>query len=170
MPPINRVLTGGSLFGTGSSTPDFNFEAKDLAVAFRLGDGGSFPLVISVVTAGSSFNASGTLAGDQTLRFGPVDYQGVSYPSLFFTGSLQFTATPVVIPANSAAPLQLNTKFKLSGTLSAFQNNPFTGPPGPAVFEATLTGKGTAGVRCSPSHPSGGSTVRDVSSLFFGFE
>jgi hypothetical protein len=66
--------------------------------------------------------------------------------------------------------LQLKTKFTFSGTLNAFQNNPFTGPPGPAVFEATLKGKGTAVVRCSPSRSSGGSTVRDVSSLFFGFE
>jgi hypothetical protein len=170
MPAINRALIGGSLFGTGSITPDFDFAAKDLTVGVRLSDAGSFPFFNSVVTAGSSFNASGTLAGDQTLNNGMVEFQGVCYPSLFFTGTLQFTATPVLIPANSAMPLQLSTKFTFGGTFNAYPNNPFSGPPGPAVFEATLEGKGTAVVRCSASYPLGTTTVRDVTSLFFGFE
>jgi hypothetical protein len=169
MPPISRALTGGSLFGTGSTTPDFNFAAKDLTVVVRLGDAGSFPLVGTIVTAGSSFNASGTLAGDQTLRFGPVEFQGIAYSQLFFTGSLQFTAKPVIIPADSATPLQLKTKFSVAGMFNAYHNNPFIGDPGPAVFEATLKGGGTALVRCSASHSLGATTVRDVSSLFFGF-
>ena len=169
MPPINRTVTGGSLFGSGSSAPDFNFEAKDLAVAFRLGDAGSFPIVAVVVTAGSSFNASGTLAGEQTLRSGPVDFKGVSYTKLFFSGELDFTAEPVVIPSDSATPLQLSTKFTFGGTLSAYHNNPFVGPPGPAVFEAKLKGHGTAVLRCSASQPVGATMVRNLTSLFFAF-
>jgi len=169
MPPISRTVTGGSLCLIGSGGRDFNFKAKDLTVAFRLGDAGSVPIVATVVTAGSSFNASGTLAGEQTLRFGPVEFQGVAHASLFFSGSLQFTAKPVVIPADSATPLQLKKKFTFGGTLSAYHNNPFVGPPGPAVFEATLKGSGTVVVRCSASHPSGAATVRDLTSLFFGF-
>ena len=169
MPPISRTVTGGSLCGIGSSGRDFNFEAKDLTVAFRLGDAGSLPIVAVVVTAGSSFDASGSLAGEQTVRFGPVDFQGVSYPSLFFSGSLQFTADPVVIPPDSATPLLLSTKFTFGGTLSAYHNNPFVGPPGPAVFEAKLKGHGTTVVRCSASHPAGATMVRDLTSLFFGF-
>jgi hypothetical protein len=168
MPPIDRTVTGGSLCLIGSSGRDFNFESKDLTVNVRLADSGSFP-VIAIVTAGSSFNASGTLAGDQTLHLGPVEFQGVQYTSLFFGGSLQFTAKPIVIPPDSATPLQLNTKFTLGGTLNAFQNNPFVGPPGPAVFEVKLKGRGTAVVRCSASHASGASMVRDLTSVFFGF-
>jgi hypothetical protein len=168
MPPISRTVIGGSLCGI-SSAPDFNFESKDLTVAFRLGDAGSLPIVVVVVTAGSSFNASGTLAGEQTLGFGPVDFQGVSYASLFFSGSLQFTADPVVIPPDSATPLQLSTKFTFGGTLNAYHNNPFVGPPGPAVFEAKLKGQGTAVVRGSASQPTGATMVRQLTSLFFGF-
>ena len=167
--PISRTVTGGSLCLIGSSGRDFNFKSTDLTVAFRLGDAGSFPIVVGIVSAGSSFNPSGTLAGEQTLKSGPVEFQGVAYASLFFSGSLQFTADPVVIPADSAVPLQLKTKFTLSGTLSAFHNNPFVGPPGPAVFEATLDGHGSTVVRCSASHPSGATMVRDLTSLFFGF-
>src|SRR5215472_19049348 len=110
---ISRALTGGALFGTGSLTPDFGFAAEDLTVGVRLGDAGSFPLVGIVVTAGSSFNASGTLAGEQTLHNGSVEFEGIAYSSLFFSGTLQFTAKPVLIPQNSATPLQLRTKFTL---------------------------------------------------------
>src|SRR5262245_16107150 len=170
MTAIDRVVTGGSLFGTGSTTPDFDFAAQDLTVGVRLGDAGSLPLVGIVVTAGSSFNASGTLAGEQTLHNGSVEFQGIVYSSLFFNGTLQFTATPVLIPGNSATPLQLSTKFTFSGTFNAYHSNPFSGPPGPAVFEATLKGAGTAVLRCSASRPLATTTVRDVTSVFFGFE
>jgi hypothetical protein len=170
MPPLSRTLTGGSLCLIGSSGRDFNFEAKNLAVTFRLVDAGSFPIVAGAVTAGSSFNPSGTLAGEQTLQLGPVDFQGVSYASLFFSGSLQFAANPVVIPPDSVAPLQLNTNFTFSGTLSSYHNNPFVGPPGPAVFEAKLKGHGTTVVRCSASQPVGATMVRQLTSLFFGFK
>src|SRR5262245_26156376 len=169
MPPINRTVKGVSLFVVGAEVPDFNFEARNLTVAFRLGDSGSFPITATPVTAGLSFNASGTLAGEQTLKTGPVDFQGVSYPSLFFNGSLLFAADPVTIPADSASPLPLSTPLKLSGTLNAYHNNPFVGPPGPPVFQAKLKGHGHAEIRCSASHAVGATITRDLTSLFFGF-
>jgi hypothetical protein len=105
-------VTGGSLCLIGSSGRDFNFEAKDLTVTVSLGDAGSFPIVAGAVTAGSSFNPSGTLAGEQTLRFGPVDFQGVSYASLFFSGSLQFAANPEQRPGGCRRALRAECQLR----------------------------------------------------------
>jgi hypothetical protein len=163
--PIQRVVTGGALLLFAGEAPSLVIETTDCAVRFALADTGGF-LLPNTVAAGTSYDASGILAGDQTLHNGVIDVGGAVHPTVWFTGTLTFTATPVLVPPNSAVSVHLDTAFTFAGDLQGYDANPFVGPPGPAVFDYQLKGKGRVTVRLSASRRRGG---RSATSVFFAF-
>ena len=164
MPTPLRLVIGGSLMVTAGHAPALAIETRDFAIAFSLADSGSF-LVPNALTAGTSVDPSGNLAGDQTLRFGLVDFRGSVRPQLWFTGTLAFSATAFTVPADSASILHVTTPFTLSGDLQAFPSNPFLGNPGMSLLDIRLKGKGKVTTRLTGAHAG----VRSVTSLFFAF-
>lgn len=166
MPAALRLVIGGSLMVTTAPSRPFALESKDFALGFLLADTGSFSIQSHVVAPGDSVNPSGTLAGDQTLHQGVVDYRGVVYPLLWYTGTLAFTATPFTAPAANASILHITTPFTLDGDVQAYHNNPFIGNPGPSVLDFRVRGKGRVTTRLSGAGANG---LRQVTSYFFSF-
>jgi hypothetical protein len=148
--PTAVKITGGSLCQIENGVRSFNLSAGVLALSIHLADSGSF-FIPSQNFPGESFSLGGTLAGDQTLHNGPVDFNGQHHALIWFTGTLEFLSNAFVMPANGPTPITKTAKFTMSGSLNGFLNNPFIGDPGPPVFEVTLTGKGEAAVRFSAS-------------------
>jgi hypothetical protein len=170
MPDITEKVSGGSLFALRSGILDFNLAARELALRLSLGDAGSLPVMSGPLAAGAQVHLSATLAGDQTLRQASVDFAGAAYSTLYTEGTLEFSAQPIIIPADGPTALHLNTPFTFEGTLSAFHNDPFAGDAGPAVFRAHLHGHGTATLRCSATRHDAELSYRELSSLFYAFE
>lgn len=161
---VVRHITGGSLFVYQTQSSDFLLEGTDFAIHFSLGDLGSISMP-AMGGPGAHISLSGMLAGDQTLRFGVVDYGGQVYPQLWFTGALNVHATAYTVPASSNRPVHHTSRFTLDGTLQAYLNNPAIGNPGPAVFDLQLKGKGKVTVRMSAAV----SNVRSVTSYYYLF-
>ena len=160
----------GSLCLIENGVPSFNLSAGLLALSLHLSDSGSF-LIPDKKFPGETYSCGGQLAGDETLHNGPVDFNGERYALLWFVGTLEFVSKAFPVPGNGPAPVTKTAQFTFGGTLTAYHNNPFVGPPGPAVFDVTLTGKGLAAVRFAatsgwPGMPDG----RWVRSLFHRFQ
>ncbi|MEP6619370.1 MAG: hypothetical protein ABJE47_08645 [bacterium] len=162
--PVVRHITGGSLFVYQGQHSVFTLESTDLAIHFQLGDLGSIPMPAET-SQGMALDVSATLAGDQTLSFGAVDFNGQLRPKLWFAGMLRIHATPFVVPANTPHPIHHNTHFTMDGNLLAYTSSPTADDPGPPVFNYQLTGHGTVTVRMSPFIPSS----RSVTSYFYSF-
>ena len=168
--PTALHVTAGSLCQPEFGIRTLNLSAGLLALSIHLSDSGAF-LIPDETFPGETYSCSGELSGDQTLHNGPVDFNGVHYGRLWFTGTLTFTSKPFAMPATGPGPVTKTEKFTMSGNLQGFHNNPFVGSPGPAVFDVTLTGQGVATVRfgasvASPPAPDG----RWVKSLFHQFK
>ncbi len=164
MPSALRLIIGGSLMITTAPSRPFALESKDFALGFLLADTGSFNIQNYLVSPGDIVTPSGTLAGDQTLNQGVVDYRGVVYPQLWYAGSFEFVAKPFTVPAASASILHETTAFTVNGSVQAYHKNPFVGPPGPSVLDFRVKGKGKVTTRLSAADASG---MRAVTSYFF---
>jgi hypothetical protein len=165
--PTAVKVTAGSLCLIEGGVRSFNLSGGPLAVSLHLADSGSL-VIPTKKFPGETYSCGGQLAGDQTLHNGPVDFNGQQYALLWFLGALEFVSNPFAMPANGPSPVTKNVKFTLSGNLQGFHNNPFIGDPGPAVFDVTLSGKGTATVRFSAT--TGMPAGRWVRSLFHRFD
>jgi len=165
--PTAVKVTAGSLCLIENGVRSFNLSAGPLAVSLHLADSGAF-FIPAKKFPGETYSCGGQLAGDQTLHNGPVDFNGQQHALLWFLGTLEFVSKPFTMPANGAAPVTKTAKFTMSGNLQGFFNNPFIGDPGPAVFDVTISGKGTATVRFSAT--TGMPAGRWVRSLFHQFE
>jgi len=165
-------ITGGILAPYGVGRPCvFTLHSRDLTASPNLSapwDTG-LPLIGRSFKAGQSINVSGAMAGDQTLRSGPVFYKGTYFPQLWFTGSFAFAGTPVAAPANSTKPVSVRTKFEVTGSFSGFADNTL-GETGPAVFSFTIAGKGQATLQLSASYISGPDKIRDQVLLVYAFK
>jgi hypothetical protein len=166
--PTAVEVTAGSLCLIENGVPSFNLSAGPLALSLHLSDSGF--LIPSKKFPGETYSCGGQLSGDQTLHNGPVDFSGEHHALLWFVGTLEFVSKAFAVPANGPKPVTKTVAFTMSGNLQGFLNNPFIGPPGPAVFDVTLTGKGSATVRFAatsgwPAMPGG----RFVRSLFHQF-
>jgi hypothetical protein len=164
--PTPLKITAGSLCQIENSFRSFNLSAGKLALSIHLADSGSF-VIPSKKFPGETYACGGQLAGDQTLHSGNVDFNGAHQPLIWFTGTLKFVSQPFAVPADGPSPMTKTATFTMSGNLQGFLNNPFIGPPGPAVFDVTLKGKGVATVRFSAT---AGMSGRWVRSLFHQFE
>lgn len=156
-----------ALYFYGTSARGLTLQARDLMVTCELADAGSFPTLGGPYQAGDNVNISGQLAGEQTLRHGPVYFNGKRYATLHFEGSLVVTAAPFVVPPLSSSPVDIRTAFGLSGTLKAYASSNISGNGGPAVFEYGLNGKGYATAHFSSPHPAGNQQVTEILSLFY---
>ena len=155
-----HVVAAGELAIFGVTTRAFTLFAHDLTVSPLLADTGSFPVPGGPVTAGSSLAASGTLAGEQTLRFGPACHQGNYHAKLWYEGTLTFDATPATVPADSPVPVVVSTPFKLHGNLKGYAASNIAGGGGPDVISVTLAGAGQAFILLGAAMPVGSVTAR----------
>lgn len=163
-------VTAGQLVFYGVSGRGFTLKTSNLIATLDLADTGSFPIPGGPYPAGSLIDASGNLAGEQTLRNGPAYFGGTSYPRLWYEGSLSITARLVPAPGNSSAPVAVRTRFTLRGTLRAFQSSNISGGGGPAVFDVALVAKGRSTVVLGASYDvGGGALARDALAWFHDF-
>lgn len=163
--PTQIKVTGGSLFIYSPGNSDFTLRTSAFSAKISLSDIGSFAMP-NFLAPGSTYAPHGTLAGDQTLHNGCVDYGGQMYPTLWFTGLLGFSAAPFTVPTSSPSrPSAKTTAFTFDGTLNAYLTNPFI-DVSPAVFEFQLLGKGKVTTRMTPIIAG---ASRDVTSYFYSF-
>ncbi len=165
MPPIPLKVTGGSLFLWSPSGVDFTLRTSKFSAKINLSDIGSFSMP-NFLAPGSSVALHGSLAGDQTLGSGIVDYNTGVNLHLYFSGSLNFTASPFTVPTSTPTkPAVKTVNFTFSGTLNGHLTNPFI-DIAPTVFEYELTGKGKVTTRMTKII---GGASRDVTSYFYSF-
>lgn len=163
-------VTEGVLLFYGITARGLTLRAKDLGATFDLADTGSFSIPSNPLKAGDAINISGNLAGGQTLRSGPAYYEGEVYSKLWYEGSLEFHATPVIVPPDSSNPVAIRTPFKFMGNLKAYQSNNISGGGGPAVLDIALIGRGQATADLCASYDDGaGGLVREVCAWFYYF-
>ena len=104
---------------------------------------------ISTCLPGMTFDP-GMSVSSTTLGRGFGSYQGTSYDSLFFSGSMTAAAAPGVVPDISGFRLQTFHPFDFTGSLLAFTNPARTGDP---LFAFDLVGQGHVGVWWQPAVP-----------------
>ena len=135
------AITGGSVF-IGSIQfgpfPPFGIELLGNDTAIR---GVTFAQVRPFVRVGEVVDLSDTI-GITSVTFGPFEQtvHGVTYNDVLIQGSLNFAATPFIVPR--AAVGQFNTSFTMTGAVSIFERQGAGAP----LFTTTLTGSGTAGI------------------------
>ncbi len=130
------AVTTGSLvvYWDGSATP-FTL----IGDGFAVGGGAPGGAAAQQITPGKVLDLSTIVAGNR-LGFGPAtvgDFEGSAY----YDGTLNFTATPFVVPPSTAASLSLSTSFTMAGQLLGFPTFDRIGTP---LFTVALAGAGTA--------------------------
>lgn len=166
-------VVGGLLVFYGTTGRSFTIRTPKckLVATLDLADTGGFPIPGGPYVPGATINISGILAGDQTLRFGPAHYDGVSYPRRWYEGSFEFKAQQIVAPGNSASARTVQTPFTMKGFLRGFAANNNLGNGGPATFDEPLAGRGTATLVLGPSYVIGGTQqARDARLWMYEFE
>jgi hypothetical protein len=113
---------------------------------------------------GTSINLSAALAGRQVLNTGYADFDQNWFVQVWYDGSLEIKAGSVLIPSVPTTPIRLQAPFKISGTLTVF-NNPAVNPAPPPWFQYKVSGVGNVTVRLTK--PIG--SVRKVTSYFYQF-
>jgi PEP-CTERM motif len=136
------VITGGNVVQVPLGSHTYDLQGNGFRASGR-GNFGRTPCV--PCQPGTIHDFFTEFSGEDSLQGGPATYNGTDYALLFYGGRITLTIGDINLPADGQTGLvTLNLPFTLSGNLRAFQNNPFVGPPGPAVFDVTLTGQGTA--------------------------
>lgn len=131
-PPFGWTLTG-----SGTSLGGITFAQ----------DGGA------LVNVGDPINLSSTIGVSASpFRTGPFSQtvNGVTYNSVFLSGTLNFSATPGrVTSADTTTGFQ--TPFTMDGSVSLFQGDPAQPfSPGALLFTSPMTGRGTASMSLFP--------------------
>ena len=121
----------------------------------------SGPLGIGAHSIGAVF------AGELGLGRGPSMVGATAYPKIWYSGTLTFSGS-ITLTAAMPEPVIAARAFKVSGTLKGFLNNPFIGPPGPAVFDSNVSGKGKA-VIIMTSFMQGATRLFSLKSLTYHF-
>jgi hypothetical protein len=133
--------------------------------------GSCFPCV-----AGDPVNFDSRFSGGFTLGSGPATVDGVSYAKLWYTGVLAFDGETMAFPGGSSS-VDLISPFSLVSEgvlgersfLQGFLTNPFSNP-GPAVFQADVTGRGVASATYVESITQGEFFYRQVTYSFLAPE
>ena len=140
----NVVVTSGFLTLTSvGSGPRFTFIGQGFSVDTSGQDAGNTP--IQGCTCGEGMSRSlGTFVAE-TFFPRPVTFDGVTYPSLYTAGTLNFTSETFVFP-HSDTDLTITAPFTFSGNLIGCTQNPFTNGCSDSasglVFTTTLSGQG----------------------------
>jgi hypothetical protein len=141
------TVTGGSLTTSGVFGPvDFTLTGQGFSAHGGGEPGFAGPSLCTPCVTGNLVDFNGTFAGEFTLGSGPATVNGVSYPNVFYTGSLEFEAPGVTFPGGSStvtltSPFMLATPPGSASSLQGFLDASLQGPP---VFNVALTGAGVA--------------------------
>ncbi|HVF44409.1 MAG TPA: PEP-CTERM sorting domain-containing protein [Pyrinomonadaceae bacterium] len=120
---------------------------------------------------GTTTNFVASYEGEDMLKNGPATFGGVDYAQLYYAGRLTLTINEITLPADGSTGLiTLNLPFTLTGNLIAYNNDPFVGNPGPAVFSVGLTGQGTAVFQLLSSFLPGIGQTYTIQSMTYNFQ
>ncbi|MEP7002178.1 MAG: hypothetical protein ABI969_16945 [bacterium] len=153
-------ISGGPLFQLFSQAP------QNWVLTNESADQGNVPLQSSPLGVGAH-SIGATFAGELGLGGGPSIVGATTYPKVWYTGTLKFTGS-ITLTNAMPEPLIAVRAFKMSGNLKGYLNNPFVGPPGPAVFDSAVGGKGKA-VIIMTSFMDGATRLFSLKSLTYHF-
>lgn len=162
------AITGGSFVQVPFGDHTYNLTGA----GFRASGFGYFGRTFCLPCApGVTNNFVAEYVGSDALKGGPATFGGVDYASVFYSGRITLTIPEITLPADGAEGLiTLNLPFTLTGNLNAYQNDPFVGPPGPAVFSVGLTGQGTASFKLLSYFLAGHEQTYAIQSMTYNFE
>lgn len=134
-----RVVTWGT-FASGQEDTGFLLQGSDFDLRASWG---LDPVVqCGPCTPGSALNLSSTVAvTDWPSPVSGVTFNGHTYESVFFRGTLAFNAGSVIVPdiPPGGPTTILSSTFTFAGTLAAFSEPGGTGTP---LFSTDLSGSG----------------------------
>ena len=149
------TLTGGAFF-TSSGILGINAFGQDFLIQGSAGDV-TIDYTFATCTPspcapGSTLSVGGVLpaslfnSGFPQITTGTVAINGVTFPDVFFEGSLTFTGS-IVLPADSVNGEDVFVPFTMTGQLIGFipcEIPSTTGDKCEQIFDITLTGSGIA--------------------------
>ncbi|MEO8621786.1 MAG: hypothetical protein ABI625_12025 [bacterium] len=153
-------ISGGPLFQLFSQAP------QNWVLTNESADQGNVPLQSSPLGIGAH-SIGATFAGELGLGGGPSTVGSNTYPKVWYTGTLNFVGN-ITLTNAMPEPLIAVRAFKMSGSLQGYLNNPFVGPPGPAVFDSNVSGRGKA-VIIMTSFMQGNDRLFSLKSLTYHF-
>ena len=138
-PPTLRRPPDFHLFGPGLSITSIS------PFAFG-GDPGNVELrdicLTSACTSGRLLGTNSTFSGTLALQGASAIVDGVQFPFIRLTGSLNFTSSPIVLPTFGSTVPEVTLPFSFSGNVTGVNINTLA-----PIFTATLSGQGVAIVR-----------------------
>ncbi len=160
----NVVITSGSISKGQTNSVNFGLGGAGL---FFSGHGTSSAVFCSSCPGGSIVNASMPFVFENS---GQATINGIFYPSVFYSGSIVLSSSPITIPLDdSTLPLDVTAAFTMSGNVNIYLNDPSLGDPGPPVFSSTLSGQGIVTLRLT-SALVGGQRLYDQRGVFYNFQ
>ena len=158
-------FTGGHLSVTGlAGGPLFQLFSTSLIVTNRGADPGSFPIGFPSGPGVHTINA--TFAGELGLGSGFAEIGGASHQTVWYTGDLNFSGN-VALPSAAPPVFVIVAPFDMKGALQGYTNNPFIGPPGPALFDHKVHGSGKAVLELTAS--TGGTPTYSFTTITYNF-
>jgi hypothetical protein len=131
-----RTVTAGDFF-SGNEDTGFNFGGVDFH--FQVTQPLAPVVSCTPCTPGTPINLSSTVAVSGWPA-GSATFDGLTFGSIFFSGSLNFQAGSVIAPDGNASVL-LFSPFTFTGTLAGFADSSLTGTP---LFSTNLIGGGAS--------------------------
>lgn len=160
----NVVITSGSI--SKGQTNNVNFGLGGVGLFFA-GHGSSNALFCSSCPGGSIVNASMPFVFENS---GQATVNGIFYPTVFYSGSIFLTSSPITIPLNDPTlPLEVSAAFTMTGNVNIYLKDPALGDPGPPIFSTTLSGQGIVTLHLT-SALVGGQRLYDQRGVSYSFQ
>lgn len=160
------VVTSGSLTVQGIlGTPTYSFGGPNFSVTSNGGDSGNSPSC-SPCQAGDVINMNSLFVGT-SLGQGSLTFNGTTFSNVFFGGTFQFTASPVVVPA-AITDISITSPFLFSGSLFACPTGGgLNCSPSTQIFSAEFVGQGIATLQLRINQ---GVPLFDLQSVTYNFD
>lgn len=160
----NVIIASGSISKGQTSSVNFGLGGDGL---FFAGHGASSAIFCSSCPGGSIVDTSMPFVFENS---GQATVNGVFYPSVFYSGSIFLSSSPITIPLDDPTlPLDVSAAFTMTGNLSMFLNDPSLGDPGLPIFSSTISGQGIVTLRLT-SALVGGQRLYDQRGVSYNFQ
>lgn len=164
------TITGGFLTRPPEQVaPTYNFVAQDFNVSGQGNGSGSHSLSCGTCAVGSTANINVTYTG-MALGSGPATINGVSYSTLFYSGTIQFSSSGIIGPPldPTSSIITITSPFTMSGNLIGYLADPAISGPQIPIFSTLVNGQGIAMIQLIGSGMPG--NPRSVYSVTYNFQ
>jgi hypothetical protein len=164
------TITSGFLTRSPAQvSPTYTFVAQDFNVSGQGNGSGGHSLSCGTCEVGSIVNINVTYAG-MALGSGPATINGISYSTLFYSGTIQFSSSGIIGPPldPTSSIITIISPFTMSGDFSAFLADPAISGPQTPVFSTLVNGQGIAIIQLVGSGMPG--DPRSVYSVTYNFQ